>query len=135
AAQRRSARDRATPDRAPAPLPADAARDRLHERHHDRLPRPDRPDQAVLRQRCETRGRQLRELRQDPLSGRTVVIAPARARRPGAARGQIPPATEEELETCPFCEGREERTPPEVFAIAPAHRDPDTPGWQARVVP
>jgi UDPglucose--hexose-1-phosphate uridylyltransferase len=41
----------------------------------------------------------------------------------------------EELESCPFCEGREDRTPPEVFAVAPPGREPDSPGWQVRVVP
>src|SRR5881392_842395 len=43
------------------------------------------------------------ELRRDPLSARLVVIAPARGRRPGAARGTIAPPTQEELEECPFC--------------------------------
>jgi UDPglucose--hexose-1-phosphate uridylyltransferase len=43
--------------------------------------------------------------------------------------------TQAELDECPFCEGRESRTPPETFAIAPAGRKPDTPGWQVRVVP
>jgi UDPglucose--hexose-1-phosphate uridylyltransferase len=64
-----------------------------------------------------------------------VVIAPARARRPGAKRGTIEPPSPEELEQCPFDEGRENRTPPETFAIAPPERQPDTPGWQVRVVP
>ena len=44
-------------------------------------------------------------------------------------------ATQEELDTCPFCEGREKQTPPETFALAPAGREPDTPGWSVRVVP
>jgi UDPglucose--hexose-1-phosphate uridylyltransferase len=39
------------------------------------------------------------------------------------------------LDECPFCEGREDRTPPETYAVAPAERRPDTPGWQVRVVP
>lgn len=38
-------------------------------------------------------------------------------------------------ETCPFCEGREDRTPPEVWADRPGGGDPDTPGWRARSVP
>jgi UDPglucose--hexose-1-phosphate uridylyltransferase len=44
------------------------------------------------------------------------------------------PVTQEELDTCPFCEGREDQTPPETFAIAPSARAPDTPGWFVRVV-
>jgi UDPglucose--hexose-1-phosphate uridylyltransferase len=47
----------------------------------------------------------------------------------------VEPVSKEELESCPFCEGREDRTPPETFALADHDREPDTPGWQVRVVP
>jgi UDPglucose--hexose-1-phosphate uridylyltransferase len=47
---------------------------------------------------------------------------------------QIEEATEAELETCPFCEGREDRTPPETLAL-PEREPPDSPGWTVRVVP
>jgi UDPglucose--hexose-1-phosphate uridylyltransferase len=40
-----------------------------------------------------------------------------------------------ELDECPFCEGREDRTPPEVLALPAEGRAPDTPGWTVRVVP
>jgi UDPglucose--hexose-1-phosphate uridylyltransferase len=63
-----------------------------------------------------------------------VVIAPRRADRPGALRSRLDQETAEELERCPFDEGRENRTPPETFAL-PEGREPDTPGWQVRVVP
>jgi UDPglucose--hexose-1-phosphate uridylyltransferase len=64
------------------------------------------------------------------------VVAPGRARRPGAsARADLDLPTEEELVSCPFCEGREERTPPETFAVRPGGGEPDTPGWTVRVVP
>lgn len=63
------------------------------------------------------------------------MIAPGRARRPGAFLGAIEEPTPEELESCPFCEGRESRTPPETDAIADGERRPDTPGWKIRVVP
>ena len=63
------------------------------------------------------------------------MIAPARAGRPGAGRAAVEPPSAEELERCPFCEGREDRTPPETFAIGPEDRAPDTPGWSVRVVP
>ncbi len=36
---------------------------------------------------------------------------------------------------CPFCEGHESETPPETLALAEHEREPDTPGWQVRVVP
>jgi UDPglucose--hexose-1-phosphate uridylyltransferase len=43
--------------------------------------------------------------------------------------------TSDELDSCPFCEGREDRTPPEVLALPSQDREPDTPGWSVRVVP
>jgi len=64
-----------------------------------------------------------------------VAVAPGRSGRPGAEQPRLGPPTEEELEACPFCEGREDRTPPEVLALAPDDREPDTPGWSVRVVP
>jgi UDPglucose--hexose-1-phosphate uridylyltransferase len=75
------------------------------------------------------------DLKRDPISGRFVVIAPARSRRPGAKRGELEQPTQEELEQCPFDEGREDRTPPESYAVGPAGRAADSPGWQVRVVP
>ncbi len=44
-------------------------------------------------------------------------------------------ARERRRESCPFCEGREDRTPPEVYAMRPGGGDADTPGWTTRVVP
>lgn len=72
----------------------------------------------------------------DPLSGREVVFAPARAKRPGSHEARREPEAPSELETCPFCEGREQETPPELFALgARKGRSPDAPGWKVRVVP
>jgi UDPglucose--hexose-1-phosphate uridylyltransferase len=56
-----------------------------------------------------------------------VVFAPGRGARPGAWLPELEPPTDEELERCPFCAGREERTPPETLRIG----DP----WRVRVVP
>jgi UDPglucose--hexose-1-phosphate uridylyltransferase len=75
------------------------------------------------------------DLKRDPISGRFVVIAPARSRRPGAKRGELEQPTQEELEECPFDEGREDRTPPESYAVGPEGRTANSPGWQVRVVP
>lgn len=61
------------------------------------------------------------------------MIAPARARRPGADRLAFEP--DDEIAGCPFCEGREGATPPETFAIGPPGRAADAPGWRVRVVP
>lgn len=57
------------------------------------------------------------------------MIAPGRARRPGAFLGAIQDATPEELETCPFCAGREDRTPPQTLVL------PEQGTWTVRVVP
>lgn len=43
--------------------------------------------------------------------------------------------TTEERDACPFCEGREDRTPPEVLALGRRGGDADAPGWRVRVVP
>jgi UDPglucose--hexose-1-phosphate uridylyltransferase len=59
------------------------------------------------------------------MTGRWVAIAPARARRPGAAT----PASDERAD-CPFCAGHEAMTPPETLRLG------DGPtGWNVRVVP
>ena len=62
------------------------------------------------------------------------MIAPARARRPGAERPRLEPDADD-VSKCPFCEGREGATPPETFAIGPPGRPADSPGWRVRVVP
>ncbi|MGB7061056.1 MAG: DUF4931 domain-containing protein, partial [Candidatus Zixiibacteriota bacterium] len=36
---------------------------------------------------------------------------------------------------CPFCEGNEKHTPPEIFALRGAGSKKDGPGWEVRVVP
>ena len=62
------------------------------------------------------------------------MIAPARARRPGAERRGSEPEPDD-IAGCPFCEGRESATPPETFALGPPGRPADAPGWRVRVVP
>jgi UDPglucose--hexose-1-phosphate uridylyltransferase len=72
------------------------------------------------------------ELRKDPIIGRWVIIATERAKRPDdfKAPESGPPEGE-----CPFCEGRESHTPPEIRAVREGHSRPNTPGWKLRVVP
>ena len=62
-------------------------------------------------------------------------MTPARSGRPGASWAELEKPTPAELDSCPFCEGREDRTPPEVLAFPSEGREPDTPGWRVRVVP
>jgi UDPglucose--hexose-1-phosphate uridylyltransferase len=65
------------------------------------------------------------DLRRDETSGRWVAYAPARASRPGATD-----PVGDELEACPFCAGREDRTPPETLRLGQGPT-----GWRVRVVP
>ena len=75
------------------------------------------------------------ELRRDPVVGRWVIIATERARRPdqfssGVEKEELAPG-----EKCPFCEGNEYMTPPEICAIRKPGTKPNTPGWDVRVIP
>ncbi len=56
-----------------------------------------------------------------------MLFAPGRGDRPGAWLPEIEPPAPDELERCPFDEGREDRTPPETLRLG----DP----WQVRIVP
>ncbi|MFZ2356321.1 MAG: DUF4931 domain-containing protein [Candidatus Omnitrophota bacterium] len=73
------------------------------------------------------------ELRKDPIIGRWVIIATERARKPdqfGTSEQEGPKEG-----PCPFCEGKEPQTPPEIYALRPKNTPPNTPGWELRVVP
>jgi len=72
------------------------------------------------------------EIRHDQLTGLRTVLAPARAERPFefAAPERPPPRAED----CPFCEGREDRTPQETWADRPEGEE-NGPGWRLRAVP
>lgn len=52
-----------------------------------------------------------------------------RGERPGAFPHLEPPPAADEVDACPFCSGREDRTPPEVLRL------PAGEAWQVRVVP
>jgi UDPglucose--hexose-1-phosphate uridylyltransferase len=74
------------------------------------------------------------EIRIDPLSGHRSIVAGERAGRPG---GEVsaPPAPEIDVDTDPFAEGHEDRTPPELYAVRSDGGPPNSPGWSVRVVP
>lgn len=72
------------------------------------------------------------QLRQDPLAGHWVIISEDRASRPiRVRRSEIDPQSGW---LCPFCEGNESTTPPELEARRPANSPPNTPGWSIRAV-
>jgi UDPglucose--hexose-1-phosphate uridylyltransferase len=73
------------------------------------------------------------EFRIDQLTGLRAILAPGRADRPHRFERAV--RDEKGPEGCPFCEGHEERTPPEMYAVRPGGGGPDTPGWTSRVVP
>jgi len=73
------------------------------------------------------------ELRRDPLGGRWVIIATERAKRPSDFAGTAEP--NDTQEDCPFCEGHESETPPEIFGVRPNGSKANAPGWRVRVVP
>ncbi len=75
------------------------------------------------------------QLRKDIISGRWVIIAAERGKRPDDFR---PAPTEKKKEPagfCPFCEGNESKTPREVYALRKNGTRPNKPGWLVRVVP
>ena len=71
------------------------------------------------------------EYRQDPLTGRMVIVAEERAARPH----QFDIADQPFQDVCPFCEGNESFTPHEITAFRSADSAPNSPGWTVRVVP
>ena len=105
------------------------------------------------------------EFRQDPITGRWVIIAADRAARPNSfregcdedavgwvercephaettqrgartARPTLQSGAAEWIHAdCPFCAGHEAETPPEVLARRPSGQAANAPGWQVRAVP
>jgi len=72
------------------------------------------------------------ELRKDPVVGRWVIIATERSQRPSDFKLPVEPKREG---LCPFCPGKEDKTPSEVLAYRPSGSEPNQPGWTVRVVP
>ena len=72
------------------------------------------------------------ELRKDPVIGRWVIISTERGKRPIDFKLEKRPP---KGGFCPFCEGNEDKTPPEVLAYRNPLTSPNMPGWKVRVVP
>jgi len=74
----------------------------------------------------------LPELRKDPITGRWVIIATDRAKRPlDFVRDKVQIRGSG---FCPFCYGNEAKTPPEIIAYRSDGSPRDSPGWSLRVV-
>lgn len=71
------------------------------------------------------------ELRYDPLQNRWVIIATEREARPSDLHDST---KYNHVKTCPFCEGNESSTPPEIWSIREPNSSPNSPGWKVRVV-
>ena len=75
------------------------------------------------------------ELRRDPIIGRWVIIATGRGKRPSDfSLTETDAVPEKLLKTCPFCEGNESLTPPEIYALRKPGTKANKPGWDVRVV-
>lgn len=84
----------------------------------------------------------------DQSTKRWVVIAPSRVERPGDTDKRVASPKTNNLSlrlrqgyggqattnTCPFCEGNEDLTPPEVWRVG-GEGNWNKPGWKVRVVP
>ena len=75
------------------------------------------------------------QLRREPIMGRWVIIASERAKRPGDFGNQSVIMKNPGGQGCPFCNGQEKSTPPEIFAIREPGSHSNGPGWKVRVVP
>jgi len=74
----------------------------------------------------------LPELRKDPITGRWVIIATDRAKRPDDFIREPVPLPSSRV--CPFDYGNEHKTPPEILAYRSSGAR-DQEGWRVRVVP
>ncbi|MCX5812065.1 MAG: galactose-1-phosphate uridylyltransferase [Proteobacteria bacterium] len=72
------------------------------------------------------------ELRKDPITSRWVIISTERGKRPVFLTEENPP---QKAGMCPLCQGNENMTPPEVYAIRPHLSQSNSPNWILRVVP
>ncbi|MHC3994581.1 galactose-1-phosphate uridylyltransferase [Thiomicrolovo sp. ZZH C-3] len=73
------------------------------------------------------------EIRYDKLHDAHVLVAPERLHRPDCIPKRV--KSHRHVAKCPFCEGNESLTPPEIFALRSAGSFANEPGWKTRVVP
>lgn len=71
----------------------------------------------------------IREIRINPIvPAESVLVATARGMRPRKAEELAPRDTRKHVDTCPFCRGNEDKTPPTIAAY------PDERDWEVRIV-
>lgn len=73
------------------------------------------------------------ELRKDPITGRWIIVSTDLRKRRSSFHLQ--PVVPVEDPGCPFCEGHEGMTSPEITARRPNGSSPNGPGWAHRVIP
>jgi len=70
-----------------------------------------------------------REIRIDPIvPSNSVLVATARGMRPRKEEAPAPRDTRKHVETCPFCRGNEDKTPPTISTY------PESGDWNIRIV-
>lgn len=76
-------------------------------------------------------GENVREIRINPIvPTESVLVATARGMRPKKAEEKAERDTRAKVDTCPFCHGNEDRTPPEI-----ARFGGEADRWDIRIVP
>jgi len=71
----------------------------------------------------------LREIRINPIiPSESVLVATARGMRPKKAEELAPRDSRAHVDSCPFCRGNEDKTPPTIFST------PDGTDWRIRIV-
>lgn len=73
------------------------------------------------------------EIRYDRLNDSYVIIAPERLHRTSCEIYEQERRSSQRI--CPFCEGNEKFTPPEIFALRSSDSFKNEIGWKTRVVP
>ena len=71
----------------------------------------------------------IREIRINPtLPSESVLVATERGLRPRKEEERVPRDSRDHVDSCPFCRGNEDKTPPTILAL------PDEKDWQVRIV-
>jgi len=73
-------------------------------------------------------------LRKDPIVGRWIIVSTERPKKPEDYNYDEPEDDVTPAE-CPFCEGNEAKTPPEIASFRAEKTLPNTKGWWVRVIP